>query len=184
MHYQTFRRRGDPHAAVFRKRAIVHSYVDGDCGYIELAGEGWALVDAEDFERVNTYKWHKLRTKTKVYAATTINNRQMLMHRFILNTPKGRVTDHEDRNGLDNRKSNIRDTTQTQNLRNVGITSRNKSGYKGVCWDAKAGKWKAQVSIGGRTKFLGNFDNPKDAARAYNRKARELGFLYVPPEPD
>lgn len=89
-----------------------------------------ALVDDEDFERLNQFKWfaHKSgRGNRKVYAERKVKlpcGRVITerMHRNILGLPlvsDGRVGDHRNGNGLDNRKSNLAIKTQTENMQNA-----------------------------------------------------------------
>jgi hypothetical protein len=75
--------------------------------------------------------------------------------------------DHSDNNKLNNRWSNLRLASRSQNERNKSLTSRNKSGFKGVSWDPLRGKWKAQIGLPTGNKFLGRFDCPKKAHAAY-----------------
>lgn len=82
--------------------------------------------------------------------------------------------DHEDRNKLNNKWSNLRAATSTQNKANTALSARNTSGYKGVSWNRKRSKWFASIRIHGKTKGLGYHDNPKSAHEAYVREARRL----------
>src|SRR5579872_5430592 len=93
---------------------------------------GYALVDDEDFERINKYKW----SFSGQYAGRSkkINGkwRIIYMQKFIINTPKGYVIDHINHNKLDNRKENLRICTQQQNTWNSIVRSNNKSKEKGI----------------------------------------------------
>ncbi len=75
--------------------------------------------------------------------------------------------DHKNRNPLDDRIENLRESTHSQNLANGRFRSNNKSGYKGVCWDADHGRWRAAIGVRGRSIYLGLFDDPKLAHAAY-----------------
>ena len=96
------------------------------------------------------------------------------MHREIMNAPEGLVVDHINRNGLDNRKVNLRLATAMQNVwnskRNVNTDS---SKYKGVSWDKNKHKWRASIGIDRKTKHLGYFEDEKMAAKAYDKAAKE-----------
>lgn len=100
-----------------------------------------ALVDDEDYEMVSRYKWYTQDINKTLYAQRMIVTKgtgkrvTMFMHRLIMNTPQGMDTDHIDRNGLNNQKSNLRICTRTQNLLNRGMLKSNTSGYKGVYLD-------------------------------------------------
>ena len=78
----------------------------------------------------------------------------------------------------DNRWSNLRSVTPSQNSRNKAIRSNNTSGYQGVSWDKKKEFWKAYITIGGKRVHLGSFKNFDDAVSA--RKAAEQQNNYHP----
>lgn len=81
--------------------------------------------------------------------------------------------DHINLEPADNRWVNLREATYSQNNANRKPTARNKSGRKGVSWDTKAKKWRAQLSIGKRARYIGLFDSVDEASLAYEAVARE-----------
>lgn len=89
------------------------------------------------------------------YVRTKKQNITILLHRFITNTAKGMVVDHINKNTLDNRKSNLRVVTQSQNAMNQ--KTRDGQKYKGICFYHKLGKWMAGIKINGKRKHLGYF---------------------------
>ena len=91
------------------------------------------------------------------------------MHRVINKTPKLLLTDHINRNGLDNRKSNLRSVNYKQNAFNTGLPKNNTSGVRGVVWDKNNCKWQAQIMVDQRNKFLGRFKKLEDAIQARKR---------------
>lgn len=109
---------------------------------IPLTQGKFAIVDADDFEEVSKHKW-RLHNKGYAYFGTRENRkcRAVLMHRLINNTPDNMQTDHINGNKLDNRKSNLRSCSVTENNRNRGKHSRNTAGYKGVCHKCVKGKY-------------------------------------------
>lgn len=136
-----------------------------------------ALVDDEDYERVNQYKWScKFSNKSKTfYAKRVINigNRQtnIYLHRFILKLKDSNIEiDHEDRNGLNNQKYNLRECTHEQNMRNAVGNIISTSKYKGV--SLRNNRYVVQISIKDRTYNLGLYDYEKDAAAIYDAVAR------------
>lgn len=100
------------------------------------------------------------------YVTIKINRISYLSHRLIFLWHHGYLpleVDHIDRNQLDSRIENLRAADKTDNRRNVGIRSDNKSGVKGVSWDKKRNKWRAQCSVNGTIHHIGIFANLADA---------------------
>src|ERR1035437_8173818 len=129
------------------------------------------LVDDEDYGwLVGMGPWHAQRSRSTFYA--TFSQRNLGMHRVIVGVtdPKDQV-DHEDNDGLNNRRYNLRVATHAQNQRNRGKQANNKSGYKGVYWDYRSNKWRAEIRVNGKRIFLGRFDDVLDAAAAYHEAA-------------
>lgn len=96
------------------------------------------------------------------------------LHSFIMGTRE--CVDHKNRNGLDNRRENLRVASRTQNMvnskkKNLGSTS---SRFKGVCWMPKIGKWYARICVHGRRIFLGSYSEETHAAYAYDVAARNM----------
>jgi len=136
-----------------------------------------ALVDDRDAALVRSYgSWHAARRGRRWYAASSEpGNRahRVLMHRLIMGAERGLDIDHINHNGLDNRRENIRVSTHSTNDANVPKRAGTSSQYKGVTWDAWAGRWKAGIKVNYRSIHLGRFDDEKDAARAYDAAALE-----------
>jgi hypothetical protein len=144
---------------------------------IKLTKGQVALVDDEDFEYLNQWKWCALKNKHTFYVTRGINHKlengkiykeYIYMHRLILNTPKGLCTDHINHNGLDNRKENLRIVTQRGNMQNLKL----KPKYVGI-WK-NYNKYVASLRINGKHKYLGNFNTPEEAQEAYYKAANEL----------
>ncbi len=131
-----------------------------------------ALVDDEDYEYLNQWKWWYLRVG---YAATRINNEYTYMHRFLISTPKNFYTDHKNMNKLDNRKSNLRIVNNSLNNFHKGAQSNNTSGIPGVAWDKANNKWIAQIMINRKNKKIGRYILKEDAIKA--RKESELKYF-------
>lgn len=140
-----------------------------------------AIIDAEDAERVLAHRWHAIFIKGYWYARKSDG---VYMHRLILGTPKGMLTDHADNDGLNNRKTNLRPCTKTQNQANSPRHKRGVSGYRGV-WKSRHGdKWIARIKHHRVT--VGPFTDAREAARAYDAVARavwgEFAVLNFPDE--
>ena len=139
-----------------------------------------ALVDDEDFERLNQYKWYASWDRYNWYATRYTHriagNRNLIrMHREIMNAPKGIQVDHRNGDGLYNLKENLRLATTQQNAFNKNAHKDNKIGVKGVTWKNHARKFRAQIKANNKIIHLGYFSVLGDADSAY-RKAEEKYF--------
>jgi len=133
-----------------------------------------ALIDNEDYQIVINHKWcayREPRMFNNWYAATNVRTskgkyRSVSMHRLILgDCCEGMTVDHINHNGLDNRRSNLRIATATQQQQNRKQT-KGYSRFKGVTWNKNA--WAARIKHNGKEYHLGRFKNEEDAARQYN----------------
>lgn len=144
---------------------------------IPLTQSKFAIVDDKNFEWLSQFRWYASKGSCTYYALSTFgkrpNRQNILMHRFILNVPKGKQTDHRNHNGLDNRECNIRICTHAQNVRNQRKT-RGTSKYKGVYWRKDDKRWQAGLNYKSKTVYLGCFKDEIKAAYAYDKKAKEL----------
>lgn len=135
------------------------------------------MVDDEDYEYLSVHRWHAFQCRKTWYVIRSCSRkerprRSIYMHRVILGVPAGTLVDHKDGNGLNNTRSNLRVASGTQNQCNRDKQKDNTSGYKGVT--RKDGRWAAQIKYKKTCYHLGAFDDPVDAAKAYDAKAREL----------
>ncbi len=146
---------------------------------IPLTQDKVALVDDQDYEWLNQWKWTYTSRGCTGYAYRNVYQgsryvRCVFMHRFILNPPPGLETDHINGNGLDNRRCNLRACTHIQNSWNSRKQQGATSQYKGVSWARKNQCWRAFIHQGGQQISLGNFDSEEAAALAYNYAAIKL----------
>lgn len=142
---------------------------------IKLTQGKVALVDNADFKWLNQWKWYAWcanKNTNLFYAKRT--KKGILMHRVILNAKKNELTDHKDRNGLNNQRNNIRECSKGQNAANRTSKPNSSSKYLGVCFDKRTGKWVAQMDSHCKHYFLGRYFIERDAAIAYNKKAKKL----------
>src|SRR3990167_202325 len=122
-----------------------------------------ALIDDAAAALVLAHKWKLHNNPWNDYAS----DGWMLMHRLIMGAKKGQIVDHVNRNGLDNRRANLRFVTVAQNRLNSAYQ---KCPTRGVYPMGK--KWQAAITVKRATRHLGTFTDHKDAARAYNEAAR------------
>jgi hypothetical protein len=128
------------------------------------------MVDDEDYEFLSKFNWQVDKYNTvQTHKTDKINN--TLIHRLIMNPPNGVEIDHIDGNRLNNRKSNLRFATSSQNKINRGPRKDNTSGFKGVSLNKKLNKYGVRLMIDGKYKHLGLFNNKIEAAKVYNENA-------------
>jgi hypothetical protein len=95
------------------------------------------------------------------------------LHQMVCPCSPGFMPDHKDGDGLNNRRDNLRPANKSMNTAN-GCAKGGTSRFRGVCWDKRAGKWLARVSLNGKAVWSGLFVKEADAATAYNLKAAEV----------
>lgn len=143
---------------------------------IPLTRNQIAIVDVDDYELVNTRLWTAHNNYGNWYAIRKENGIDIKMHRLIMGFPPGLV-DHRNRDGLDNRRKNLRLATKSTNGMNrpgVGI-------FKGIHFDRWTGRWRAEIRVRGRRIRIGRFDTINLAAAAYDKVAKEQfgDFAYL-----
>jgi len=145
---------------------------------IPLTQNKFAIVDDDMFEYLNQWKWYARKGGNTFYAVRNVgkylNQKKIHMHRQIMNAQEGQEIDHINHNALDNRRTNLRTCTRAQNQHNRKINRNSTSKFKGVYWNKVRRKWQARVSLNGKRPYLGSFNNELDAAKAYDKKAKEL----------
>jgi hypothetical protein len=138
-----------------------------------------ALVDDRDYGFLMGWKWRASRqsngdfyAKRRASGKRSDKHRSIYMHRVILRTPTGMLTDHHNGNTLDNRRSNLRQSNRSQNAHNCGRRSDNISGHRGIGWHKKAKKWQVRLKSHGVDKYLGLYKD-LDKAIAVRKTAEE-----------
>lgn len=127
------------------------------------------LVSECDFELLSRFAWHK---HSKNYVAGRIGSGYVLMHRFIMGAKGNLVVHHRDGNPLNNTRENLVITDHgTNNHSRHGVK---KFPFLGVTYDKRSGKYQASIRHKGPNIRIGKFDTPLEAAKAYDRKAKEL----------
>lgn len=136
-----------------------------------------AIVDDEDYEELNRYKWYANLQSGIWYARRHLekmNEKNITMHRQIMGSPCGKFIDHINQNGLNNRKENLRTCTRSQNCKNSLRQKNNSSGFNGVCWHKRIKKWQAYIQKNKKIIHLGYFVDINEAGRAVDTKAKEF----------
>jgi hypothetical protein len=137
----------------------------------------FTIVDDEDYDKTVKLHWYATRCAKSIYAQSTSlwkTYKHLTMHRFIMNAQKGQEVDHVNHNTLDNRRCNLRLCSHIQNMQNMKPYEKAASEYKGVTWDKERKKWRAKLCIGRKQVFSFRYNSEIDAAKAFDRKAKEL----------
>jgi hypothetical protein len=129
------------------------------------------MVSPEDKHVLASCSWHAEIKRKTVYARSDASKPYRMLHRAILKPERSSdLVDHKDGNGIDNRRSNLREANNAQNSINRKVTKRSRSGYIGVFETPSS--WAAQINKESGCWHLGNFDTPEEAAIA-----RDIGAI-------
>lgn len=155
----------------------------------EKYGTFYVQIDLEDFEKCKQYTWGIFHTNDKldkgiVESFYIQTNKVGLLHRYIMDAPKGYQVDHKDKDTMNNRKSNLRLCTISQNQMNKKIQRNNTSGYPGVFYSKHvtigAKPWCAKLRVNGKQIYLGYFDTFEEAVEAKIKGSKEFFGEFAP----
>jgi hypothetical protein len=135
---------------------------------IPLTKGKFTVVSDSDFD-LAVVKWCSF-VKGK-YAGRNVNGKSILLHRVIacrMGFGNAKEIDHKNGDGLDNRRSNLRPATPSQNHANSRLRQKNPIGQRGITWTK--GAWQVVCGRGG---YVGRFKSITAAAEAYDKAARE-----------
>jgi AP2 domain/HNH endonuclease len=154
--------------------------VEGNIAYVTLTKGYVAVLDAADVSLVEGANWHAEVKPRTVYAVSQSSRdadgkrRMIRLHRALMNAPPDMDVDHRNGHGLDNRRDNLRLATCQQNQYNQRIHRNNTSGFKGVYWYTRIGKWRAMITHDGKQQHLGYHATPEAAYAAYCEASARL----------
>lgn len=134
------------------------------------------LIDDEDYQIIKEHKIGFEKCANKIYARFSKNKTDYRLHRFLANPPDGYCVDHINGNTLDNRRSNLRICTKSENNFNKSIQCDNKTGYKGVTFDAQTtskNKYRLEFWYKNKRILRKRFGSPIEAAKEYDKLALE-----------
>ena len=158
----------------YRKRKFGYTFRK-----IRLTEGKCTIVDQKDFYRLNDFQWCVAGSKGKfyVFGGQRISPEEIKLvrlHRLIINAPDGLLVDHRNTDSLDNRRTNLRLATRSQNCCNRRKTkSKTSSRFIGVYFDKRKDLWSACINFHRKRIWLGYFKNEIDAAKAYDKAALE-----------
>lgn len=149
--------------------------------YLKLTQNKQAIVDSDVYEWVSQWKWTYDSTNGYAYRREHLpstrkdqKSKKIYLHRLINKTPDGMLTDHLNRDKLDNRKINLRTVNRSQSQSNRGLHSNNKSGYFGVSWSERDKVWTAELSFNKKRILRKSFKKLDDAIKARQRAEEKL----------
>lgn len=152
--------------------------VDGDVAYVALNRGCVAVIDAADIPLLTGTTWFAHEGAKTIYVRRQESHDGRLvnvyLHRLLMGYPEGFTVDHCDLDGLNNRRSNLRLASMSQNAMNRRKRSDNSTGFKGVYKAQKGSRWLAKVSANGENFYLGRFATAEEAHEAVLAKRREL----------
>ena len=158
-----------------------------NCVCIPLTKGQHALVDIDDYEKVCNYFWQY--DKGYALSNSVIDGKRirLQMHPTVYERGDADTIDHKNRNGLDNRKNNLRQATYAQNQVNRSTQPTKKGGLpKGVYRTSYGERFQAIIRVDSKNKYLGLFNDIKSAALAYDQAARkyhgDFAFINFPNE--
>jgi len=140
----------------------------------------YALIDESEAEWVLRHMWRLLtvgRSSTGYAQAAGMQKgpERGRLHRLLLHPDAQQAVDHVNLDTLDNRRTNLRLCSHAENLRNTIVSRRNNTtGFKGVVYDRRKGKYRACISMDGQKHRLGWYADPQEAALVYDEAARRL----------
>jgi hypothetical protein len=145
--------------------------VIGDVAYVPLTRGYYAIINADDVEKVERYQWHAMVRARTVYAVRSDYSsgkmKKIGMHRLIANAGDMHVIDHIDGDGLNNRSANLRQASVSQNCMNRRLAKNSTTLCKGVTFVAKEKKYWARIMANGSRVSLGYYKTAQEAAAAY-----------------
>ena len=145
------------------RKSTCQYIVSGDILKVVTRNGDVILADAEDAEKVMRYSWCVSKTG---YAVANILGKVTKMHRYILGSVcDEKIVDHKNRNQLDNRRSNLRICTHSENMRNVKTNKSNRVGHLGIRM-TKDGKFNVRIVADGVEHHIGNYDTLELAIEA------------------
>jgi hypothetical protein len=145
---------------------------------IYLGESEWVILDPQDYYTFANFKWSLGGNGKKFYCVRGVKNeigeiKIVRLHRQIIEAPDGLLVDHRNGNGLDNRRTNLRIATQSQNMQNRQKRKNSTSRFIGVWFVKNKNLWESRITYQGKRLWLGRFKSEISAAHAYDSAAKK-----------
>lgn len=148
--------------------------IEGDCVFLMIKKKNGRelefvidLADLPILQKINKSwcaNWSETSKTWYVYHKDcSLEYQAVLLHRLLMNTPDHLTVNHEDFDGLNNRRRNLSNVTRTVNQLHHRMQSNNTSGYRGVVWDKSRGLYQARVKVEGKNRMIGRFKEKERA---------------------
>jgi len=163
MHYTRWKKHGDPNLVERVQRSTNEASaieIFEDYATVALSSGKFAIIDLADVDKVKKYNWYWSNTTGYAYSFKAGTSLQQFL---IGKAPNGFVIDHDNKDKLDCRRSNLDFVTHAHN-------SRNRNGIRGIAWHNASGKWQAYANLQREFLYLGVYKTEEQALAA-----RELG---------
>ncbi len=160
----------------YLRRTIPAKQEDGTY-FVALNHGQHSIIEEESVDKVKGMVWSaEWNNSCKRFMAVRwdhsgCTSQRIIMYRLIMGAKKGEMVDHINHDVLDNRLSNLRIVTHQQNSYNKRLYKNNKSGYPGVNYHTRDGKWQASIGKDGKRIFLGHYATAEEANEAYQKAA-------------
>jgi hypothetical protein len=141
--------------------------------------EAKMLIDRLDWVSLKTLGIGRVSAalqRNYLYAQCRFNGKMVTIHKLLIMDAK--IVDHVSRDGLDNRRTNLRACSHSENGMNRRMNCNNSSGFKGVCFDKRVNKFVAQIRLNGKRKHLGYFQTASEASEVYKAASLKLHGEY------
>lgn len=134
----------------------------------------FAKIDNCDFKKVSLYNWSIVYAGKSKYATAIINSKRVYLHRFVMQIEDENILlDHEDRDGLNCQRNNIRFSNHSTNGMNIEKRKNLSSKYKGVHWCKRNKMYYAKIRINKKVTHLGCSQSEIDMAKLYDEAAKK-----------
>lgn len=138
---------------------------------IKLYSGEFVYVDREDYEYLSQFQWYLFKSEKWTYAVRSQGDKTIFMHREIMGIIDPKVyVDHRDRNGLNNRKKNLRVGDNRQNQYNVVKKKNSTQKYKCIR-ETENHKFEVRMRLPDKTRFCKRCDTEEEAVGLYNELA-------------